>query len=628
MTVELKDFSGRHENWEDWRIEHLAKAEALGFAEELTTHEGRDIMVGVEGFDASGVDPVRLRQARQAWTSLITTCNKTARDLVKSAESPGGAWRLLNQHYRASGLKEKRRLAEEFNSMEIEIGEHPREFIMRVDSAAKELRRLGKTVDEDDIVLVILNGVSSEYDTEVRLLECGHDVNPPRNKILQSLTNQYYGLQKQTSAAGGKALHASARGSVIATCQLCRRPGHAADQCFSYHITKARNTKPKGRSAEETISNEANEKEGTRNQMRKTKSRDCYICGETDGHIARNCLQRKGKTEYTGKGGNARTLITKSVHTTSMSAIPGVAVTKSAPEGFEMWNADSGSTEHMTPDATALKEYKPAAPEDMVEVVNKTLLPVRGYGGLTLELQQPGGITAATLQNIVHVLALGRNLLSTRRASERSGEPFINYPNKAQLGLGKTTICTFRLGESDLFEVTGRRCNKPKNRALSSRALLSRGVMEMHRLLGHPSERITRDTAKQLGINLSGPWTPCVACSKAKARRKAVPKSTNTRSTRKAGRFFVDLGGSMPATSLGGRTASGGLISPAPAGDNNTAEQVGVSGSTIEAHTSTQLAQEGEEGIPAAVRKLADCFTGELPSVIHGRTKSSGGVDS
>ena len=48
-------------------------------------------MVGAEGFDPSGVDPVRLRQARQAWTSLITTCKGTARDLVKSAESPGGA---------------------------------------------------------------------------------------------------------------------------------------------------------------------------------------------------------------------------------------------------------------------------------------------------------------------------------------------------------------------------------------------------------------------------------------------------------------------------------------------------------------------------------------------------------
>ena len=84
----------------------------------------------------------------------------------------------------------------------------------------------------------------------------------------------------------------------------------------------------------------------------------------------------------------------------------------------------------------------------------------------------------------------------------------------------------------------------------------------------------------------------------------------------------------MLATSLGGSTASGGPFSPAPAGDNDTAEPVGVRESTIEVHTPTQLAQEAEEEIPAAVRKLADLFTGELPSVIHGRTRSSGGVDS
>ena len=117
--------------------------------------------------------------------------------------------------------------------MKIKIGEHSREFIMRVNSAAKELWRLRKTIDEEDIVVVILNGISSECDTEVCLLERGDDVYSPRKNILQSVTNQYYRLQKQKSGAGGKALHASARGSVTATCQLCRRPGHASDQCFA-----------------------------------------------------------------------------------------------------------------------------------------------------------------------------------------------------------------------------------------------------------------------------------------------------------------------------------------------------------------------------------------------------------
>ena len=134
--------------------------------------------------------------------------------------------------------------------MKMEIGEHPREFIVRVDSAAKELRSLGTTIDEDDIVVVILNGVSSECDTEVRLMECGDDVNPPRSKILQSLTNRYYRLHEQKSAAGSKALHASARGSVTATYQLCRSPGRAGDRCFHAILRRLKMTNQRGRRAE------------------------------------------------------------------------------------------------------------------------------------------------------------------------------------------------------------------------------------------------------------------------------------------------------------------------------------------------------------------------------------------
>ena len=65
LKVGLKDLSGRQEGWEDWRVERQEKAKSMGFVDELTTHEGHDIMVGAEGFDASGVDLVRLRQGRQ-----------------------------------------------------------------------------------------------------------------------------------------------------------------------------------------------------------------------------------------------------------------------------------------------------------------------------------------------------------------------------------------------------------------------------------------------------------------------------------------------------------------------------------------------------------------------------------
>lgn len=61
MKVEFKDFNGKQEDWEDWRIEHLAKAEALGFIYSLNMDEGlgHDIIICAGRLSASNDHPVR-----------------------------------------------------------------------------------------------------------------------------------------------------------------------------------------------------------------------------------------------------------------------------------------------------------------------------------------------------------------------------------------------------------------------------------------------------------------------------------------------------------------------------------------------------------------------------------------
>ena len=43
------------------------------------------------------------------------------------------------QHYQASELKEHRRLAINFYMLKMEMGEHPRKFLLRLDQMVKEL---------------------------------------------------------------------------------------------------------------------------------------------------------------------------------------------------------------------------------------------------------------------------------------------------------------------------------------------------------------------------------------------------------------------------------------------------------------------------------------------------------
>ena len=52
---------------------------------------------------------------------------------MNAEESAREAYAKPVQHNQASGLKEHRRLTINFYMMKIELGEHPRKFLLRVD---------------------------------------------------------------------------------------------------------------------------------------------------------------------------------------------------------------------------------------------------------------------------------------------------------------------------------------------------------------------------------------------------------------------------------------------------------------------------------------------------------------
>ena len=153
------------------------------------------------------------------------------------------------------------------------------------------------------------------------------------------------------------------------------------------------------------------------------------------------------------------------------------------------------------------------------------------------------------------------------------GKPLIYYKNKAVLGFPGEESLVFKIcPRKGLFSATGARriprqevaleANLTENglvkiasrTALAMRAGTSRDVMEVHRMLAHPSEDLTRKTAEMMGIETTGQWGACETCYLAKAKRHAVPKKTDGRASVRGQRFFVDVGGPMKHSSLGGNS--------------------------------------------------------------------------
>ncbi|CAB1098674.1 unnamed protein product [Ectocarpus sp. CCAP 1310/34] len=78
-------------------------------------------------------------------------------------------------------------------------------------------------------------------------------------------------------------------------------------------------------------------------------------------------------------------------------------------------------------------------------------------------------------------------------------------------------------------------------------------INDLHVSLGHTNDANARETAKQLGIQITGTRGYCAGCGEAKAIRRSVPKEPQTKAGRPFGRVFIDLTGPYPPSTGGAR---------------------------------------------------------------------------
>jgi hypothetical protein len=89
--------------------------------------------------------------------------------------------------------------------------------------------------------------------------------------------------------------------------------------------------------------------------------------------------------------------------------------------------------------------------------------------------------------------------------------------------------------------------NQPTESASTlSPKMLSMTKNEAHRVFGHVGVQVLDNTAKHIGIKLTGELSTCGACALAKAKQRPVSKATNSGASRPAERIFVDTSGPYP----------------------------------------------------------------------------------
>ena len=82
-------------------------------------------------------------------------------------------------------------------------------------------------------------------------------------------------------------------------------------------------------------------------------------------------------------------------------------------------------------------------------------------------------------------------------------------------------------------------------------ATTSTDINDLHVSLGHAHEGNLRETAKQMGIRVTGTLVPCSECAAAKGIRRSISRSTARRATKLLELLYGDLSGAMPASTGG-----------------------------------------------------------------------------
>ena len=219
----------------------------------------------------------------------------------------------------------------------------------------------------------------------------------------------------------------------------------------------------------------------------------------------------------------------------------------------ETWTSDSEATSTMTSSSGGFLNYIVEPEGRYVETANGKLLPVVGCGQLEIVAEKPGGLVSISLEKVLHMPKLERHIIYERQTSPMSGMLFVKSPTVAHLGTGNDVFCYFSYSLSlGLYEMTARRRKTTPERALAARTPPQRDIMEVHRLLAHPSEHITGATAKATGIIKTDEWRSFVECDQSKAHRHAVPRTTDNRASERAALLYVDLAGPMESESAGG----------------------------------------------------------------------------
>jgi hypothetical protein len=212
----------------------------------------------------------------------------------------------------------------------------------------------------------------------------------------------------------------------------------------------------------------------------------------------------------------------------------------------EKWLMDSGATVHVTHSKEGMEETRPT--QDTVTVGNGNEAKATLTGHLTL--QSTEGPEGMILKDLLFIENFKKNIVSIPRLFKNGAK--INWSeNSLTLRNGGTQKLEIKKDKDESMFYFKATRKKSAGTAMTMDKKTSMDINEAHEKGGHVHESVLKKTLESFGITLQGTLKPCDGCMKAKARAKAVPKTTSALATKAGERMYLDTTGPFKP-SLGG----------------------------------------------------------------------------
>ncbi|PKU81649.1 Retrovirus-related Pol polyprotein from transposon TNT 1-94 [Dendrobium catenatum] len=382
------------------------------------------------------------------------------------------------------------------------------QYLAKIKTIVDTIAASGSSVDQEDIILYILNGLPSSYNsfkTSIRTSLLPIDL----DTLYSLLCSEEIHVQQETE----------------------KESSPLSDSVALYSNTssnKFRNNKKFPRNKNTSLPPSSSHT-ASNNQSGNSNTRPiCQICGKM-GHVAINCWHRCNMNYAPTSSRQPRAMLAQPSSTSNQE-----------------WVLDSGASTHLTPNASNINYPSAYRGSDVVSIANGSALPIHNTGQGILPL--PDSDRKLRLSNLLHVPSLTHNLLSVSKLTadnsiricfDANGFTIKDMQDHRPLIHGHLRNGLYHLQSASTVSIP----------ALAA----TRNTSNLwHDRLGHPHNNIVSILAKSFSdITPVSSLFVCKYCNMAKSH-KLVFHNSITNSTAPFQLIHSDVWGPAPQASLDG----------------------------------------------------------------------------